>query len=319
MKFNLFHRKKDGEDTQKLSEPVKPEEHFGWRHFKLHFFETGTPHYLSGFEIFSIFILCSIIGYCVEMVFGRITNGYWESRQSLVYGPFGLAYGIGGTLLTLLLFRDQETPVWKIFLKSFFWLSIAEYVMSLGMEIVFGHVAWDYSQMPLNINGRICFLYSVFWGILGVVWAKFICPGFKVILNKLHLKPKKILFWIVFIFFLYDCIASVEAAVRFNERQDGIPPKSTVDRILDKQFPDDYMRMVYANSMKVDDDGKVDKQHTLGRNEERYTQKFTTPESWQKKTTEKAASSPTKHEPTAKAGAADPSGTSATQSTTKNK
>ena len=79
-------------------------EHYGWHHFKEHFFDTGNPRYLSGFEIFAILIICSIIGYCIEMVFGRITNGYWESRQSLVYGPFGLAYGLGGTLLTLLLF-----------------------------------------------------------------------------------------------------------------------------------------------------------------------------------------------------------------------
>ena len=73
-------------------------EHYGWHHFKEHFFDTGNPRYLSGFEIFAILIICSIIGYCIEMVFGRITNGYWESRQSLVYGPFGLAYGIGGLL-----------------------------------------------------------------------------------------------------------------------------------------------------------------------------------------------------------------------------
>lgn len=273
MQFEPFRKN----DKQTVSAPVHPDEHYGWRHFKAHFFETGTPHYLSGFELFAILIICSVLGYCIEMVFGRITNGYWESRQSLVYGPFGLAYGIGGLLLTLLLFRDQEAPIWKVFLKSFFWLSLAEYIMSLGMEIVFGHVAWDYTNMPLNINGRICLLYSLFWGLLGVLWAKFVSPGFKMILDKLDLKPKKILFWIIFVFFVYDCIASVEAAVRFNERQEGIPPKSSIDRILDKQFPDEYMRWVYANSMEVDTEGNVDTAHTLGQNEERYTQKITRP------------------------------------------
>lgn len=273
MKSNDPHK----EDRQDTTAPVRSDEHYGWRHFKAHFFETGSSHYLSGFEIFAILIICSVIGYCIEMVFGRITNGYWESRQSLVYGPFGLAYGLGGVVLSLLLFRDQEAPVWKVFLKSFFWLSLAEYIMSLGMEIVFGHVSWDYTNMPLNINGRICLLYSLFWGLLGVLWAKVINPGFKKLLNKLDLKPKKILFWIVFVFFVYDCIASVEAAVRFNERKEGIPPKSTIDRILDKQFPDEYMRWVFANAMEVDDEGNVDTAHTLGQNEERYTQKITRP------------------------------------------
>lgn len=252
-------------------------EHYGWHHFKEHFFDTGNPRYLSGFEIFAILIICSIIGYCIEMVFGRITNGYWESRQSLVYGPFGLAYGLGGTLLTLLLFRDTETPLWRVFLKSFVWLTFAEYIMSLGMELVFGHVAWDYSQMPLNIGGRVCLLYSLFWGFLGCLWAKLIYPGFNKLLDKIHLKPKKILFWIIFVFFVYDCITSAEAAARFNERQENIPPQNAIDRLMDKQFPDEYMRWVYANSMDVDEKGNVDTAHTLGQNEERYTQKITRP------------------------------------------
>ncbi len=231
-------------------------EHYGWHHFKEHFFDTGNPRYLS---------------------FGRITNGYWESRQSLVYGPFGLAYGLGGTLLTLLLFRDTETPLWRVFLKSFVWLTFAEYIMSLGMELVFGHVAWDYSQMPLNIGGRVCLLYSLFWGFLGCLWAKLIYPGFNKLLDKIHPKPKKILFWIIFVFFVYDCITSAEAAARFNERQENIPPQNAIDRLMDKQFPDEYMRWVYANSMDVDEEGNVDTAHTLGQNEERYTQKITRP------------------------------------------
>ncbi len=28
---------------------------------------------------------------------------------------------------------------------------------------------WDYSQLPLNINGQVCLLYSILWGILS--WA----------------------------------------------------------------------------------------------------------------------------------------------------
>ena len=51
-----------------------------------------------------------------------------------------------------------------------------EYICSLGQEIVFGSVAWDYSSLPLNINGRVCLLYSIFWGVLGVGWVKLVMP-----------------------------------------------------------------------------------------------------------------------------------------------
>lgn len=47
-----------------------------------------------------------------------------------------------------------------------------------GVEIIFGVVfniilkenIWDYSNMPLNFMGQICPLYTVLWGVLGLVF-----------------------------------------------------------------------------------------------------------------------------------------------------
>lgn len=47
-----------------------------------------------------------------------------------------------------------------------------------GVEIIFGVIfniilkqnIWDYSNMPLNFMGQICPLYTVLWGILGLVF-----------------------------------------------------------------------------------------------------------------------------------------------------
>lgn len=253
-------------DLEKLPEDTA--EHLTkteWQYFKSHFFDRGDPNRLSGYELFWVLVICSVIGYCIEMVYGYITNGFWESRQSLVYGPFGLAYGLGGIVLTVMLHKDQHRPVWRTFLKSFFWMSVAEYIMSLGEEIVFGAVSWDYSNMPLNINGRVCALYSCFWGILGLVWAKLISPGILKLIDKFPIKPGKWLFIIMALFLFYDCTASAEAMVRYNQRQEGIPATSAIDRLMDKQFPDDYLEKVYANAMKVDDDGKASDETISGR------------------------------------------------------
>lgn len=76
--------------------------------FQKEFFETDDDNHLSGYEVFYIFMICNVIGYCVEMVFCYLKHGYWESRQSLIYGPFGLAYGLGGVLLSYLLFKDTK-------------------------------------------------------------------------------------------------------------------------------------------------------------------------------------------------------------------
>ena len=81
---------------------------------KKNFFETDDDNHLSGYEVFYIFMICNVIGYCVEMVFCYLKHGYWESRQSLIYGPFGLAYGLGGVLLSYLLFKDTKKAWWKV-------------------------------------------------------------------------------------------------------------------------------------------------------------------------------------------------------------
>ena len=44
-----------------------------------------------------------------------------------------------------------------------------EYVASFVMEKLFGSVFWDYSEKPLNLQGRICLQYSLYWGFLGLL------------------------------------------------------------------------------------------------------------------------------------------------------
>ena len=39
-------------------------------------------------KLCTYFIIYSIIGYVLETLFGIITKGVWESRQSFLYGPF---------------------------------------------------------------------------------------------------------------------------------------------------------------------------------------------------------------------------------------
>ena len=38
--------------------------------------------------IFAYFILYSFLGYLIETVFGILTTGLWQCRQSFLYGPF---------------------------------------------------------------------------------------------------------------------------------------------------------------------------------------------------------------------------------------
>lgn len=198
-----------------------------------------------------IFFVCCVVGFLVETVWCLIKNGYIESRKSLVYGPFSVAYGMGGVLLTSVLSKFKESSLPKIFLISFISGTVTEYICSLGQEIVFGSVAWDYSHLPLNINGRVCLLYSLFWGIFGIIWVKIIMPFFDKAVEKIPEKAGKIFVRIFVIFFVFDAVLSASAAIRMNEREEGLLPSNSFEVFLDEHFPDERMEKIYANSEKV--------------------------------------------------------------------
>lgn len=200
------------------------------------------------FQYVWIFIAGCYGGFLVETLWCLIKNGYIESRKSLVLGHLSVAYGMGAVLLTLILVRFQQAKLWKIFLIAFVSGTVTEYICSLGQEICFGTVAWDYSRLPLNINGRVCLLYSLFWGVLGVVWVKAVIPLMRKIFDRVHLPFEKVIIWAFIAFFVFDCALSASAALRMNERAQGIAASNKVEQFLDTYYPDDKMNQIYANS-----------------------------------------------------------------------
>lgn len=198
-----------------------------------------------------IFAIGCYVGYAIETLWCLIKNGYIESRSSLVLGHLSVAYGMGAVLLTLLLVRFQNAAWWKIFLISFISGTVTEYICSLGQEICFGSVAWDYSHLPLNINGRVCLLYSVFWGVIGLGWVKLIMPLLHLLFEKVHIPFEKVLVGTFITFFVFDAALSAVAAVRMDQRQKGIPADNRIEVYLDNHFDDETMHKIYANSKSV--------------------------------------------------------------------
>lgn len=129
----------------------------------------------SIWRLLAYFIIYSVIGYIIETLFGIVTKGLWESRQSFLYGPFCGVYGLGAVIMIVFLQyfkKNNNSLFWGGFLIG----SIVEYVISLIGEIVFHAIWWDYSDMPLNINGRICVYFSIFWGFLAIYLITYLNP-----------------------------------------------------------------------------------------------------------------------------------------------
>ncbi len=101
--------------------------------------------------------------------------------------------------------------------------------------------------MPFNLNGRICFLYSVFWGLLGFFWVKTIYPWMAELILKLPDKAGKIATWALLVFFIFNAVVTVLAVWRWTQRLDGMEPANAFWAFMDVRFLNERMEHIFAN------------------------------------------------------------------------
>lgn len=174
--------------------------------------KTFTIMGISIWRILAYFIIYSVLGYIIETLYGIITKGVWESRQSFLYGPFCGIYGLGAVVMIVFLHKYQKKYN-ALFIGGFIVGSITEYIVSLFGEMVLGVKWWDYSGMPLNLNGRICVYFSIFWGFLGMYLIASLNPKIDRLINWIKskfksLKALKGITITIIILLLLDCIAT---------------------------------------------------------------------------------------------------------------
>lgn len=212
--------------------------------------EQKAEHFASGVNLYKLLLVCfigSFAGVVVELLWCLLRHGYLESRSGLVYGPFNLLYGAGAVALTGCLYKFRNNGAWISFLGGMVVGSVVEYLCSWGQEVLFGSRSWDYSSVPFNINGRICLLYSFFWGFLGVWWIKDVYPRMAKWILKIPNKCGKILTWCFTAFFIVNALVSLAAVGRWSERVQGMAPSNALEELLDERFPDERMERIYAN------------------------------------------------------------------------
>lgn len=228
---------------------------------------------LSIWRVFAYFIIYSIVGYLIETVFSIMTKGTWESRQSFLYGPFCSIYGLGATII--IIFLHKHTKKYNIlFFGGFILGSIIEYVVSIFSELMLGVKWWDYSNMPLNINGRICVFFSLFWGFLSLYLIASFNPKIDRFINwiksKFSIKLLKNVTLITIILLFIDCIITgiaidlfltrmiaqndlkVENKEQIIEKYDNIYNNEKLSNFIYKYWGDKKMIRTFPN-IKIED------------------------------------------------------------------
>lgn len=202
---------------------------------------------LSFHDLFYTFLFGCFMGWIVEGLWTLVKKGLFINHSALVIGPFNVIYGIGAIVLTLVLFDAKKKRNFEIFVLSFVTGTILEYIVSFVMEYTLGFVAWNYASKPLNINGRVCLPYSLFWGFLGIFWIKVVYPKIKKLIDKFDRKESIKLMKIALVFLLFDTILTFGCIHRGKKYEEGIPPSNKIEEVIDRYFGVEYLNNMFNN------------------------------------------------------------------------
>ena len=178
------------------------------------------------YEIFLYFTIYSILGWITEMIYCRLLSGKFVDRGFL-YGPYCPIYGVGAVIVILTL-NPFANNILIVFLLSMVLTSILEYITSYLMEKMFDSKWWDYSELPLNINGRVCMLNSVLFGILGIIIMFILHPHIQ---NFVYSIPSKYIHYVIntlILIFCIDITATLNSLLNFKEKLQEIQKKKLI-------------------------------------------------------------------------------------------
>lgn len=198
-------------------------------------------------KLFWIFMIGCFIGVVLETVLCLVNNHVLQNRSGVIYGPFNPVYGVGAVLMTTLLYPIAQRGDLFVFVGSALIGGSFEYLCSYLQELIFGTVSWDYSSMPLNINGRTNVPYMLFWGVLGLVWMKRVYPLLSSLIEKLPKRWGVVLTWALTVFMVLDMAISALAVERQSQRRAGIPPSNGFQRFLDVEYPDSRLETIFPS------------------------------------------------------------------------
>lgn len=117
---------------------------------------------LEVYHLMLYFFVYGFLGWCVEVAFAAYKTHKFVNRGFL-NGPICPVYGFSVSLVILLL-EPVADRLFLLYLSSFLLVTALEWLTGFLLEKLFHNKWWDYSDMPLNIHGYVCLLFSLMWG-----------------------------------------------------------------------------------------------------------------------------------------------------------
>lgn len=204
---------------------------------------------ISWYQIVLVFVVGSMAGLVLEETWMFITAHLTQSRVGLVWGPFSPLYGVGATLLTIITFQLRKYDV-KIALVFFVGVLVGgglEEVTGWGMEHLFHAESWTYEYLPDHITKYTAWRFLFFWGLLGIIWYKFVMPNLLYAIGAPTTRRATIFVALLATYLSVDIFMTLAVFDRMAERNKGMPATNAFEKYLDANYTDAWIHHRFQN------------------------------------------------------------------------
>jgi hypothetical protein len=172
-----------------------------------HFLHIDYERKYSKENLLLLFFAFSFVGWLWETIyFFSNTSGF--INRGTMYGPWLPIYGVGGTLILILLKDVREKPL-LTFILSILICGVIEYSTA---TILWGarHLKyWDYTGFFFNIQGRVCLEGLLVFGLGCIAAVYFLAPILDEVMSKIPQKVKTVLIISLVCLFTIDLLFSL--------------------------------------------------------------------------------------------------------------
>lgn len=149
-----------------------------------------------------LFFVAAFAGWLWEVLLFFFTEHAFINR-GVYEGPYLPIYGVGGLLLCMLLSRLKKRP-FLVFCLSLSICTVLEYLTSYFLEHKWGIRWWDYSGHFLNLNGRICLLGAIVFGLGGTALVCLFLPFYEKLFERITSGWRKAVCLLLLLIFIVD-------------------------------------------------------------------------------------------------------------------
>lgn len=161
------------------------------------------------------FYFYCFLGWIWETCYVSVCQGRWVNR-GFMRGPFLPIYG-SGAIVVLIFTLPFRTDAGLVFIVGMASATLLEYATGVAMEKMFHVRYWDYSGKPLNLNGHICLLSSLAWGVFSVLLTLYGHAAVERLALKMNNNLVEFLVFLLTAYFAIDFSESVQEAVNIKE------------------------------------------------------------------------------------------------------